>query len=210
MGSWKVSEWRDHFPWVKSDPTSPNREPRILGLECGWIYMTWAVLEGTQVLDGAVVLNEDVLEPADTKDMPFVDLVTRRLYGLHLVVTRLLDQWSPTCVADWSPDPTWNGKNTLENYLAFTYRHGQSQGLIKALCFERGIRVMGVPVGEAMKASAGNPEPSRTDVEAALLVKLAVKDFRPRQFAMDDGRQLSDNFAGALAVAYAAQQKIRE
>src|SRR5262245_41552845 len=134
IGNGKRSDWLARFPWVKAGPSTPGVEPRILGLECGWIYMTWAILEGEQVPDGGVMLNEDLLEAAETKDMPFVELVTRRLYGLQLIVVHLLDQWAPTCVADWSPEPTWNGKNTLENYLAFTYRHGQSQGLIKGLC----------------------------------------------------------------------------
>src|SRR5829696_7404436 len=135
MNSRKASEWRARFPWIKNGQPASEGDPRFLGLECGWIYMTWALLEGTQVLDGAVVLNEDVLEAVDTDEMPFIELVTRRLYGLHLIISGLLDQWTPTYVADWSPEASWNGKNTLENYLAFTYRHGQSQGLIKGLCF---------------------------------------------------------------------------
>ncbi len=209
MDSQKISDWTVRFPWIKTNPSISGGPPRILGLECGWIWMTWAVLEGVQILDGAVVLNEDVLEPANTKDMPFVDLVTRRHYGLHLLLTRLLDQWSPNWVADWTPDFTWSGKGTLENYLAFTYRHGQSQGLIKGLCFQRGIPVMGVPAAEITRVVTDNPESTRPEIEDALRAKLDVRGFAPREFAMDDERVISDNFAGALAVAYAAQQKIR-
>ena len=38
--------------------------------------------------------------------------------------------------------------------------------------------------------------------------KVVVSEFTAREFSMDDGRVISDNCAGALAVAYAAQAQL--
>jgi len=210
MSNQAASQWSAKFPWVKAAPPSAGRmEPRILGLECGWIWMTWAVLEGKKVLGGGVVLNEDTLEPAGTAEMPFVELVTRRMYGLHLAIKDLLDEWSPDWVADWSPNQSWHGKGELESHLDFVYRHGQSQGVVKNLCFQRGVPVFGVRSAESTRVVTANPESTRQEVERVLMEKLSVEGFNPREWTHEDGRVGRDNFAGALAIAYAAQKRIR-
>ena len=200
------------FPWINAAaPAAVGPASRILGLECGFVWSSWAVLEGRpQALDGGVFLSDDYLEPADIGAMSRSKLVTRRLYGMHLGLVHLLDRYSPRCVADWSPNPGWSEKRSVEEFLDFNYRHGQSQGMIKNLCFQRGIAVMGVPAAKATQAVTGDPESSRAAVEAALMERLMVSEFASREFSMDDGRTVSDNFAGALAVAYAAQAQLRD
>ena len=198
------------FPWVNaaaSAATGPAS--RILGLECGFVWTSWAVLEGRQLVDGGVFLSDDYLEPADIDSMTRTELVTRRLYGMHLGLVHLLDRYSPLCVADWSPNPYLNDKKKVEDHLEFTYRHGQSQGMIKNLCFQRGLTVMGVQAAKATQAVTGDPESSRAAVEATLMERLVVSEFAAREFNMDDGRTISDNCAGALAIAYAAQAQLR-
>ena len=198
------------FPWVNaaaSAATGPAS--RILGLECGFVWTTWAVLEGRQLVDGGVFLSDDYLEPADIDPMTRTELVTRRLYGMHLGLVHLMDRYSPQCVADWSPNPNLNDRKKVEDHLEFTYRHGQSQGMIKNLCFQRGLTVMGVQAAKATQAVTGDPESSRAAVEATLMERLVVSEFAAREFNMDDGRTISDNCAGALAIAYAAQAQLR-
>jgi Holliday junction resolvasome RuvABC endonuclease subunit len=198
------------FPWVNaaaSAATGPAS--RILGLECGFVWTTWAVLEGRQLVDGGVFLSDDYLEPADIDSMTRTELVTRRLYGMHLGLVHLMDRYSPQCVADWSPNPHLNDRKKVEDHLEFTYRHGQSQGMIKNLCFQRGLTVMGVQAAKATQAVTGDPESARAAVEATLMERLVVSEFAAREFNMDDGRTISDNCAGALAIAYAAQAQLR-
>ena len=210
MSSQRESPSSAVFPWVNaaaSAATGPAS--RILGLECGFVWTTWAVLEGRQLVDGGVFLSDDYLEPADINAMTRTELVTRRLYGMHLGLVHLLDRYSPLCVADWSPNPYLNDKKRAEDHLEFTYRHGQSQGMIKNLCFQRGLTVMGVQAAKATQAVTGDPESSRAAVEATLMERLVVSEFAAREFNMDDGRTISDNCAGALAIAYAAQAQLR-
>ena len=210
MSSQRESPSSAVFPWVNaaaSAATGPAS--RILGLECGFVWTTWAVLEGRQLVDGGVFLSDDYLEPADIDAMTRTELVTRRLYGMHLGLVHLLDRYSPLCVADWSPNPYLNDKKRVEDHLEFTYRHGQSQGMIKNLCFQRGLTVMGVQAAKATQAVTGDPESSRAAVEATLMERLVVSEFAAREFNMDDGRTISDNCAGALAIAYAAQAQLR-
>ena len=172
------------------------------------MWTTWAVLEGRQLVDGGVFLSDDYLEPADIGSMTRTELVTRRLYGMHLGLVHLMDGYSPGCVADWSPDIDRSDTKAVEDRLEFTYRHGQSQGMIKNLCFQRGLTVLGVPAAKAKQAVTGDPESSRAAVEAALMEKVVVSEFTAREFSMDDGRVISDNCAGALAIAYAAQVQL--
>ena len=210
MSSQRESPSSAVFPWVNA-ATSAATGPasRILGLECGFVWTSWAVLEGRQLVDGGVFLSDDYLEPADIDAMTRTELVTRRLYGMHLGLVHLLDRYSPLCVADWSPNPYLNDKKRVEDHLEFTYRHGQSQGMIKNLCFQRGLTVMGVQAAKATQAVTGDPESARAAVEATLMERLVVSEFAAREFNMDDGRTISDNCAGALAIAYAAQAQLR-
>lgn len=198
------------FPWINAAAlAATGPASRILGLECGFVWTTWAVLEGRQLVDGGVFLSDDYLEPADIGAMTRTELVTRRLYGMHLGLVHLLDSYSPLCVADWSPNPYLGEGKRVEDHLEFTYRHGQSQGMIKNLCFQRGLTVMGVQAAKATEAVTGDLESSRAAVEAALMERLVVSEFNTREFSMDDGRIVSDNCAGALAIAYAAQAQLR-
>lgn len=197
------------FPWTNAAALSATGPAsRILGLECGFIWTTWAVLEGRQLVDGGVFLSDDYLEPADINAMTRTELVTRRLYGMHVGLVHLLDRHSPLCVADWSPNPYLDDRKRVEDHLEFTYRHGQSQGMIKNLCFQRGLTVMGVQAAKAKEAVTGDLEASRAALEAALMERLGVSEFTAREFNMDDGRTISDNCAGALAIAYAAQAQL--
>lgn len=209
MSSQRESPPSAVFPWVNAAASAASGPAlRILGLECGFVWTTWAVLEGRQLVDGGVFLSDDYLEPADIDPMTRTELVTRRLYGMHLGLVHLMDSYSPGCVADWSPDIDRSDTKAVEDRLEFTYRHGQSQGMIKNLCFQRGLTVLGVPAAKAKQAVTGDPESSRAAMEAALIEKLVVSEFTSREFSMDDGRRISDNCAGALAIAYAAQVQL--
>ncbi len=198
------------LPWINAAAlAATGPASRILGLECGFVWTTWAVLDDRQLVDGGVFLSDDYLEPADIDAMTRTELVTRRLYGMHLGLVHLMDRYSPLCVADWSPNPYLDDRKRAEDHLEFTYRHGQSQGMIKNLCFQRGLTVMGVQAAKATEAVTGDLESSRAAVEAALMERLVVSEFTAREFSMDDGRIISDNCAGALAIAYAAQAQLR-
>jgi hypothetical protein len=135
------------------------------------------------------------MEDGDESGIPFVDVVTRRLWAVSRNFRGLLYRFPEVNrVAIWrAPD---------DARPVYLQRTGQLMGLMKAICFEEGLPVREVADADLYERLTGRRSGTLEELEAGLRRVLDVGALPTYTVRYDDGQLHEAKPVLGLAVAY--------
>jgi len=186
-----------HQPWLNARGLKSFDRPVTLGVSQGQTWFGFGVVADGKVLSSDVRQAAHRMDDGDRSGMPFVDVVTRRLWAVAQNFRGLLYEFPEV-----NRVGIWRAPDTQRP--VYLQRTGQLMGLMKAICFQEGLPVREVEEAHLVER-LGADSTQLPELEAGLRRRLpGVPDLPTYTVYYDDNQPHEAKPVLGLSVAYVA------